>query len=131
MLVRASLFALLVPFAACSDSKNDASIDAPASQNDAAAPSVTTVTCPASPAATISAVNTTDAYSPSSATISVDGIVKFVMPSDHDVVAGPSNTIDTGVAVGFSTTKCLKFSKAGTFGFHCGPHAFTGTVVVQ
>jgi len=131
MLLRASLFALLIPFAACSDDNKGTPTDAPAGPKDAAAPSVTTVTCPATPGGTITAVNGTNAYSPTSVTVAVDGVVKFMMPSSHNVVAGPNNTIDTGVAVAFSATTCLKFSKAGTFGFHCGPHGFTGTVVVQ
>jgi len=131
MLLRASLFALLIPFAACSDSKDNTPTDAPATQKDATAASVTSVTCPATPGGTITAVNGTNAYSPATVTVAVDGVVKFVMPSSHNVVAGPNNTIDTGVAVAFSATTCLKFAKAGTYGFHCGPHGFTGTVVVQ
>jgi plastocyanin len=33
--------------------------------------------------------------------------------------------------VNFSETKCFMFTQAGMFGFHCGPHQFNGTIVVQ
>jgi plastocyanin len=40
-------------------------------------------------------------------------------------------TSDSGLHVNFNETKCLKFTKQGTFGFHCGPHGFLGTITVQ
>jgi plastocyanin len=40
-------------------------------------------------------------------------------------------TTDPGLVVNFSETKCLKFTAAGTYGFYCGPHGFSGTVTVQ
>jgi plastocyanin len=118
--------------------RSDASppIDAPqtdAPQTDASIPppTVVAVTCPATPAGAITALDSNNtAYIPSSVTITVGQIVKFTMPSSHDVEPNPTMS-DPGLSVGFGQTKCLMFNHTGTFGFHCGPHQFTGTVVVQ
>jgi plastocyanin len=128
MLVRTSL-ALLIALAACSDSSSS-TVDA-APPADAGAPTVTAVTCPGRTVPTISAVNGTNAYTPTGASISVGQIVKFTMPSEHNVVPNPLKNTDTGLNVNFNETKCLMFAKAGTFNFYCGPHGFTGTVTVQ
>jgi len=88
------------------------------------------VTCPATPAASISANDNMLVYTPSTASINVGQIVKFTMPSMHNVV--PNATMsDPGLVVNFNTTTCLMFTHAGTFGFHCGPHGFMGTITVQ
>jgi plastocyanin len=101
----------------------DAAIDAPPP-----AATVIAVTCPATPAKTITA--TDGMYSPSSVTITVGQVVRFSMPSSHNVA--PNSTMsDPGLSVDFSETKCLMFTLKGTFGFHCIPHGFTGTVIVQ
>ena len=128
MLVRASL-ALLFTLAACSDSSSTP--DA-ASQSDAAAATVTTVTCPATPAATVTATDGIDTtFSPKMTSITVGQVVKFTMPSTHNVVPNPPSMTDPGLMVNFNETKCLMFTKAGTFSFKCGPHSFAGTVTVQ
>lgn len=107
----------------------DASVDAPPDAPVAA--TVVTVTCPATPAKSITASNSNDqTYMPSSVSITVGQVVKFTMPSSHDVEPNPTMS-DPGLRVDFSETKCLSFTRPGTFGFHCGPHQFTGTVVVQ
>jgi len=125
MLVRTSL-ALLITLAACGDSSPNTP-DA-ARPVDAAPP---TVTCPGGTVPTITATDGIDTtYSPSALSISVGQIVKFTMPSTHNVVPNPTMS-DPGLVVGLSATKCLMFSKAGIFGFHCGPHSFVGTVTVQ
>jgi plastocyanin len=67
---------------------------------------------------------------PSAVSIAVGQIVKFTMPGSHDVEPNRAMS-DPGLSVGFGETKCLMFSRTGTFGFHCGPHQFIGTVVVQ
>lgn len=92
---------------------------------------VIAVACPATPAKAITANDNNDnTYMPSAVSIAIGQIVKFTMPSSHDVE--PNRTMsDPGLSVGFGETKCLMFSRTGTFGFHCGPHQFTGTVVVQ
>jgi plastocyanin len=95
------------------------------------AATVIAVPCPASPAKAITASDNNDkTYMPSSVTITMGQIVKFTMPGAHDVE--PNLTMsDPGLTVNFGETRCLMFSRTGTYGFHCGPHQFTGTVVVQ
>jgi plastocyanin len=50
------------------------------------------------------------------------------MPSStsHDV-----NGDDPGLTVGLGGHKCFSFDAAGTYGFHCNPHGFQGSIVVQ
>ena len=52
-------------------------------------------------------------YSPMATTITVGQIVKFQLESSHNVAPDTSTTTDTGLAVDFGKTACLKFSKAG------------------
>jgi plastocyanin len=100
-------------------------IDAP-QQN----PTVLAVACPATPAATFSEDDAVFAFNPVSATINQGQVVKFHTTLTHDVE--PAATMsDPGIAVGFNMDKCLMFTQSGTFKFKCGPHAFTGTIVVQ
>jgi plastocyanin len=90
---------------------------------------VVTVTC----ANTEPVISTTDgvfSYSGSPVTIAQNTAVKFVMSATHNVVPNTTGS-DPGLVVGFATTKCLKFTTTGTFGFHCGPHSFTGSVTVN
>jgi plastocyanin len=141
MRVRSTLV-WLVTLAACSNSTpgtgSNPRPDAPAPPADAAshpdapaaAATVMTVACPASPAKAISATDNVNAYVPSSVSISVGQVVKFTMPSAHDVVPDASMS-DPGLNVDFAQTRCLMFTHPGTFGFHCAPHGFTGTVAVQ
>jgi plastocyanin len=128
MLTRLSL-ALMLTLAACSDSGSNTP-DAP-KQIDAAAATVMAVTCPASPAAMVTASDGDNTkFMPSSVTISVNGIVEFIMPHTHNVA--PNTTMsDPGLVVDYNTTKCLMFTNTGTFGFHCVPHGFSGTITVQ
>lgn len=127
-MTRLALCALLL--AACgSDSKTpDAS-----SAHDSAAATVQMVTCPATPAATVTTSGFM--YSPSSVTITQGQVVKFMPAIDHDVVPGhqPSDSTiaDPGLNVSFGATTCLMFTQTGMYGFHCMPHGFNGTVTVQ
>ena len=73
--------------------------------------------------------STDGVFTPNALTVAVGDTVKFVMPSEHDVV--PDVGGDVNLKVGFSETKCLKFKAAGAYKFHCGPHSFKGTVTVQ
>lgn len=98
---------------------------------DASTHTVQTVTCPASPAAMVMTTNAVDAYMPNAVTISVNQIVRFQMSGDHDVTPNPLGTTDPGLVVDGGQTKCLQFTQAGTFGFFCTPHGFTGTITVQ
>jgi plastocyanin len=66
------------------------------------------------------------AYSPTSTTVSLDTVVKFTMPVDHNAISN-----DGLFTADFNGDTCVRFESLGTFRFHCGPHAFIGTVVVQ
>ena len=130
MLARVSL-ALLFPLAACGGSSSSSSPDA-APMADAGPPSVRAVTCPPGAVPTVSSSDANDiSYMPSSVTVSVGGIVKFMMSSFHNVAPNPLKSTDAGLKVDFGATACLEFDKAGTLSFMCASHGFTGTVVVQ
>jgi plastocyanin len=127
MLPRASL-ALLIMLAACSSSNSKAPDAAP--PIDAAPPTVMAVTCPGGTVPTVTTDDNTFAFTPSSTTISLGQIVKFTTSLTHNVVPNPTAS-DPGLVVDFNKTKCLQFTHAGTFGFHCAPHGFAGTITVQ
>ncbi|MCX5743818.1 MAG: plastocyanin/azurin family copper-binding protein [Proteobacteria bacterium] len=121
----AILFLLSAPvLGACGDDGATPTIDAPV-----VAAKVETVTCVGGEPE-ITAANGTNAYTPNAQTIAVGGAVKFTMPGAHNVVPDPTGS-DAGLKVDFTETKCLKFTAAGTYGFHCGPHAFKGTITVN
>lgn len=130
MRIRTAL-ALLIPLAACSsDSTSNGTPDA--ATTDAAGPSVRTVTCPPGQMPTVTTTDTNDtSFVPPSTTISVHGIVKFVMSPSHNVAPNPIKPSDPGLIVDFGNTACLEFSRAGTFSFMCTAHGFAGTIVVQ
>src|SRR5689334_1783816 len=127
MFVRA-LPVICLAMAACGGS--DGGNPADAKQADAAPATVLGVTCPATPAATVTTDNATFSYAPASVTITQGQVVKFTMSSFHNVAPAAAMS-DAGLSVGFGMEKCLMFTKAGTFKFKCDPHAFVGTVVVQ
>jgi plastocyanin len=131
MLARSSL-ALLIALTGCSSSDSkplDASGQAPA---EAAMSSVRTVTCPPGqmPTVTTSGNGNGATYVPTSTTISVGGIVEFIMPAVHNVAPNTTSS-DPGLEVDYGATVCLSFMKAGTYNFHCQAHGFTGAVLVQ
>ncbi|MEO7735421.1 MAG: hypothetical protein ABIY55_30995 [Kofleriaceae bacterium] len=101
-----------------------APIDAPPTVS-----SIETVTCPASGGPVVMASSGT--FNPSATTIAVNGIVQFTMPNSHSVVPDNSAATDPGLLVDFNETKCLKFTKAGTFNFKCNPHGFKGAITVN
>ncbi len=120
-----SLVCLSMVLAACgSDSTKKTDAPMQASQT------VNQVNCPATPDATVTTTDATFSYSPNAVTINQNGIVKFTMSAIHDVVPNSTGS-DPGLNVGFNTTACLQFTAKGTFGFHCGPHGFTGTITVN
>ena len=49
------------------------------------------------------------------------------MPAATHNVASDSGLFRTDIA----GEACFKFTVAGTFPFHCEPHLFTGSIVVQ
>ena len=110
-------------------------IDAPPGADAPPATSrVMEVTCPATVAATVVTTggsSSSAVFSPAAVTISVNDIVKFTMPSSHSVVPDAPTT-DDGLKVGFSSTKCLKFTAADTYHYRCSPHTgIKGTVTVN
>jgi plastocyanin len=127
-MTRLALLALLM--AACGGSSS--TTDAPAA-HDSPPSAVQAVTCPGTPAATV--MTSGFAYSPMTTTITQGQIVQFVMPSAHNVTPGhvpaDSTITDAGLSVNFSETKCLMFTQPGMYGFHCLPHSFNGTIVVN
>lgn len=109
---------ILVPLVGCGGDDGGDPVDAPAS-------TVSRVTCAgATIAATVTAPGF--AFSPMSTTISAGQIVQFDMPSSHNAVS------DSGLfRADFNAATCFQFDAAGSYGFHCEPHSFTGTIVVQ
>jgi plastocyanin len=64
-------------------------------------------------------------------TIAVNDIVRFQMPASHNAFSGAANAPDGLFATNFNQTKCYQFTEAGSFPFHCTPHDFVGTLIVQ
>ncbi|MBK9037028.1 MAG: hypothetical protein IPL61_38225 [Myxococcales bacterium] len=93
---------------------------------DAPAASITSVACGgATVAGTVTAPGF--AFEPMATTISVGQVVRFTMPATHNAVSNTAGQF----RVDFGGDSCFRFDTAGTFGFHCEPHQFTGTIVVQ
>lgn len=126
-MTRFAIVALVL--AACGGSDNNTA-DAPKTIDSAPA-TVQTVTCPATPAATV--MTSGFMYAPVTTMINQGQIVQFVMPAEHDAEPGhfDGTLADPGLTVDFNQTKCLMFTQSGMYGFHCGPHHFDGTIVVQ
>lgn len=102
----------------------DAPIDAPSS--------VQVINCPGNPDMEISAATGAYVFTPSSATISANGIVRFTPgASNHDMVSGSGGTANGLFATPLGQVTCLRFTAAGTFPFFCSQHGFTGTLTVQ
>jgi plastocyanin len=121
-------FAFVVLALAACTSDPAPSVDAPSST------SIATVDCATvTPAATVTttmmATPESDQYMPKMSTITMGGVVKFVMPNAHNVAANTGT--DAAVSVGFGETKCLRFTMPGTYNFHCVPHGFQGSVTVN
>lgn len=87
-------------------------------------PVAKTVTCPATPDATITTNAAGTAFMPAAATVPLNGTVHFMLPSIH-------NASGTAFDVPFGGDECLQFTKAGTYSFTCTAHGFSGTITVQ
>ncbi len=109
---------LAVLAAACGSSSTKS--DSPGSAT------VASVTCPPAVDATITVNTSGTAYMPATASIPVNGIVRFVITPSHNVTS-----TTPGLSVDFGQTVCLQFSSAGAYNFHCSVHGFQGTVTVQ
>ena len=119
--------AFVLVIAACGD--DGTSVDAPPAANVAA------VDCASNaPTQTITATGTMPdgsdgKFMPMSVTITKGQVVKFVMSQLHNMA--PNTGTDPALTVNFGETKCFKFNAAGTYNFHCTPHGFQGSVVVN
>jgi len=93
---------------------------------DAATASVVKVACPG---ATISATVTAPGFMfmPEDSTVAAGQIVKFTMPGEHNAQSDTAGLFRAD----FAGDSCFRFDVAGTYGFHCVPHSFTGSIVVQ
>ncbi|MFN0250317.1 MAG: hypothetical protein ACKV2T_25790 [Kofleriaceae bacterium] len=107
-------------------------VDSGGSNVDSMAAKVVAVACPATPAATVTTTNAEDRYVPMNTTISVGGIVRFVMSTNHNLEPNPIAPMsDPATRVDYGETKCLRFDAAGTYGIYCATHSFAGTITVQ
>jgi plastocyanin len=127
--------ALLFPMmlVACGDDGGTQTpVDSGGSGVDMAAAKVVSVTCPATPAATVTTTNAVDAFMPMNSTISAGGVVRFVMSTNHNVEPNPIAAMsDPATRVDYGETKCLRFDAPGTYGIYCAAHSFAGTITVQ
>jgi plastocyanin len=85
--------------------------------------------CPAAVAATIE--DSPTSFIPKMATINVGQVVKFDITAEHFVLPNTLTTTDSALMVGRGHTTCFRFNVTGSYGFLCGVHGFTGTIVVQ
>jgi plastocyanin len=53
------------------------------------------------------------------------------MPSAHNVVSGLPGHPDGRFTADFGTKTCIRFDEPGSYPFFCGPHRFTGVIVVE
>lgn len=104
-------------------------VDAPPPVVDAPpGPPAAAVSCPASIAGMIDAVNpNADNYIPMTRTIRAGGVVRFNVMGEHSVKS--NNNYFTVTAT--SDYPCVKFNVPGTYEFYCLAHGFTGSIVVQ
>lgn len=128
-LLHVLLVVLVVPVIGCGDDGGSVTPDA-AVTIDAPTSSVTEVTCPSAPDATVITTDNLNRYQPQMTTITAGQVVEFQTSLEHDVAPLPPMT-DPNLVVGFNKTVCLRFDAAGTFQFKCVPHGFTGTITVN
>ena len=90
------------------------------------AAAVTAIDCAsASPAVTVTTPGFR--FEPQSSTIDAGQVVKFDPAEGHDVASDVAGQF----SVSLGGAACFRFDQAGTFGFHCRPHGFTGSIEVQ
>lgn len=111
-------------------SPGDAPVSPDAASVDAAPSVVQEVACAgATIASEVSAPGFS--FTITQASVPVNSVVRFTMPGSHSAVSGETAGVDDGqFTVSFNETKCLRFTAAGTYGFWCNPHGFTGSITV-
>jgi plastocyanin len=116
--------ALALPLLGCGGDDQPIADDEPLPPDAAASADVVEVDCAsATAAATVTTVGF--AYEPASVTVATGEVVKFTPQDGHDAM-GQGNAIDVPLA----GEGCYRFDAAGSFGFFCSPHGFSGTVEV-
>ncbi len=65
-------------------------------------------------------------YDPGEVTIGAGEVVHFDLGLGHD-----ARSDDGLFLVDFAGDVCLRFDEPGSYGFHCTPHGFRGTVNVE
>jgi hypothetical protein len=118
-LVIAILAVFSLVAAACGDGESNSNPDGPPLAG------VQLVACPASPAATF--LTEASRFNPMTATVDVGDIVKFDTTTGHDVRSDTAGLFNVPIG----QDRCFRFDLAGTYGFRCEQHGFTGSLVVQ
>lgn len=107
--------------------------DATGSGSGSNVATVQVVTCTGTPPKVSTDSDTAMHYTYSTTTppsIAVGSMVEFKLTPAHNVAPALTNS-DPGLKADYGADICLKFTKAGTFGFYCTTHGFTGSVIVQ
>lgn len=115
--------------AGCESGEGGSTTPVDARPDAAVIPVVALSSCPSDVAATIT--DSASAFIPKASTIALGDVVKFEITAEHFVLPNTLTTTDDALRVGRGETKCFRFSAAGTYGFLCGAHSFTGTITVQ
>jgi plastocyanin len=95
--------------------------------------SVSVVTCTGTPPIVSTDSDAAMHYTYSTTTapsIAVGTMVEFKLTPAHNVAPALTNS-DPGLKTAYGADVCLKFTKAGTFGFYCTTHGFAGSVTVN
>ena len=66
------------------------------------------------------------AYVPSTPTVAVNDVIRFIPGSSVHDITGENNAFQTPLG----QEACLRFTAAGSFPIHCSVHFFTGTITV-
>lgn len=120
------LVLLTLTLAACGDDGGSpAAIDAAPGPDAPAGPVVSVPCAGATLAETVTAPGFM--FVPMTTTISAGQIVQFTMPGSHNAVSDTAGQFRAN----FGASTCYRFDVAGSYPFHCEPHLFTGTIVVQ
>ncbi len=113
--------------AACGSGGGSTTVDA--APDVPAAPVTELSSCPSTVAATVT--DTPTMFVPKMTSIGAGDVVKFEITAEHFVLPNTLTTTDPALKVGRGQTVCFRFDVPGTYGFLCGAHGFTGTVVVD
>ena len=122
---------LLVLATACGDDGGSGTADAATTPDSSAGGGVMMVTCPASPAVTIT--TQAAAFDMPTATITAGSIVRLVSTPGHPIgpFPGGGTMTDPALTVSEGQSRCFQFANPGTFKFICTAHQYAGTLTVN